>query len=115
MCILRHISYLLKSQSSNVRSHVMKRDELNLGEGVIHSIPLIRKAIVYDFLGQLALEPTALAQLQEHADMPFALDTSTAEFIPFHAFFSVAIWVEAALRRKGICLFITTYREASES
>lgn len=49
-----------------------------------HSIPLIRKTIVYDFLGQLALEPKALAQLQE--DMPFALDTSTAEFIPFHAF-----------------------------
>ncbi|WP_409584341.1 helix-turn-helix transcriptional regulator [Vibrio owensii] len=51
-----------------------------------HSIPLIRKTIVYDFLGQLALEPKALALLQEQADMPFALDTSTAEFIPFHAF-----------------------------
>ncbi|WP_282066716.1 helix-turn-helix domain-containing protein [Vibrio rotiferianus] len=51
-----------------------------------HYIPLIRKTIVYDFLGQLALEPKALAQLQEQADMPFALDTSTAEFIPFHAF-----------------------------
>ncbi len=86
MCILRHVSYLLKSQSSNVRSRVMKRDVLNLGEGVNHSIPLIRKTIVYDFLGQLALEPKALAQLQEQADMPFALDTSTAEFIPFHAF-----------------------------
>lgn len=86
MCILRHVSYLLKSQSSNVRSRVMKRDVLNLGEGVSHSIPLIRKTIVYDFLGQLALEPKALAQLQEQADMPFALDTSTAEFIPFHAF-----------------------------
>ncbi|WP_411063631.1 helix-turn-helix domain-containing protein [Vibrio rotiferianus] len=51
-----------------------------------HSIPLIRKTIVYDFLGQLVLEPKALAQLQDQADMPFALDTSTAEFIPFHAF-----------------------------
>ncbi|MFN1650453.1 helix-turn-helix transcriptional regulator [Vibrio rotiferianus] len=51
-----------------------------------HSIPLIRKTIVHDFLGQVALEPKALAQLQEQADMPFALDTSTAEFIPFHAF-----------------------------
>lgn len=86
MCILRHVSYLLKSQSSNVSNSVMKRDVLNLGEGVSHSIPLIRKTIVYNFLGQLALDPTALAQLQEQADMPFALDTSTAEFIPFHAF-----------------------------
>lgn len=51
-----------------------------------HSIPLIRKTIVHDFLGQVALEPKALAQLQEQVDMPFALDTSTAEFIPFHAF-----------------------------
>ncbi|WP_052437282.1 helix-turn-helix domain-containing protein [Vibrio hyugaensis] len=86
MCILRHVSYLFKSQSSNVRSSVMKRDVLNLGEGVSHSIPLIRKTIVYDFLGQLVLEPKALTQLQEQADMPFALDTSTAELIPFHAF-----------------------------
>ncbi len=86
MCILRHVFYLLKSQSSNVSNSVMKRGVLNLGEGVSHSIPLIRKTIVYDFLGQLVLEPKALAQLQEQADMPFSLDTSTAEFIPFHAF-----------------------------
>ncbi len=91
----------------------MKRDVLNLGEGVSHSIPLIRKTIVYDFLGQLVLEPKALAQLQEQADMPFALDTLTAEFISFHAFSRLLSGVRQHLCN-GVCLFITTYREARE-
>lgn len=111
MCILRHMSYLLKSQSSNVRSHVMKRDELNLGEVVSHSIPLIRKTIVYDLLGQLALEPKALAQLQEQADMPFALDSSTAEFIPFHAFSRLLSGVRQHL---GATVFVSSLQRIAK-
>jgi AraC-like DNA-binding protein len=68
---------------------------------VNHSIPLIRKTIVHDFLGQVALEPKALAQLQEQADMPFALYTSTAEFIPFHAFFRLLSGVRQHLGATG--------------
>lgn len=97
------MSYLLKSHLSNVRSRVMKRDVLNLGEGVNHSIPLIRKTIVYDFLDQLVLEPKVLAQLQEQANMPFALDTSTAEFIPFHAF---ARLLSALRQHLGATVFV---------
>lgn len=74
------------------------------------SIPLISKRIVSDFLKQLPIDSETLAQLQDHTKMPFALDTSEAQFIPFGAFECL---LSELSYRLGSELFISTLQNVA--